>query len=102
MEILKLHQQSLLFTDPLTTELTSKRVSVITFRLGPAGNTALLLLLKSFPWERVLLARALSSNGSGIFAYRSLPSNGSTHYSVLLIHKRRNLLELQVWQRVKF
>jgi hypothetical protein len=28
-----------------------------------------LLLLKSFPWERVLFAKALSSNGSGIFAY---------------------------------
>jgi hypothetical protein len=52
-----------------STELTSKRVSVITTPLGPTENTALLLLLKSFPWERVLFAKALPINGSGIFAY---------------------------------
>jgi hypothetical protein len=50
-------------------ELTSKRTSVIKSRLGPTENTALLLLLKSFPWEYVLFAKALPSNGSCIFPY---------------------------------
>jgi hypothetical protein len=43
----------------LAIELTSKRVSLITSRLEPAENTALLLLLKSFPRERVLFVKAL-------------------------------------------
>jgi hypothetical protein len=53
----------------VTTELTSKRVSVITSLLGSTENTDLLLLLKSFPWEHVLLSKVLPSNGFGIFAY---------------------------------
>jgi hypothetical protein len=49
--------------------LTSKRVSVITTRLGPTEKTALPLLRKSFPWERILFAKVVHSNGSSTFAY---------------------------------
>jgi hypothetical protein len=52
----------------LLIELISKRVPVLASRLGPTENTAL-LLLKSFPWERVTFAKTLPGNGSGIFAY---------------------------------
>jgi hypothetical protein len=50
-------------------ELTSKRVLVITSWLGPTENTALLVLLKSFLWDRGLFVKVLPHNGSGIFAY---------------------------------
>jgi hypothetical protein len=63
MEILQLHRPSLVFTDFLAA------VSIMTSRLGPEENTALLLLLKLFDWKRVLLAKALPSNGSGILTY---------------------------------
>jgi hypothetical protein len=50
------------------TELTSKRVSIITSRLGPTENADVLLLI-SCPWKRVSFVKALPSNDSGIFAY---------------------------------
>jgi hypothetical protein len=62
---------------------TSNLVSVKRYQLGLTENTAPLLLLKLFPWERVLFVKVLRSDGSGIFFLRSMPSNGSTSYSIL-------------------
>jgi hypothetical protein len=53
----------------LKTVLTSKDVFVITTQLGRTDITTVLLLLQLFPWERVLFAKDLPRNDSGIFAY---------------------------------
>jgi hypothetical protein len=78
--------------------LASKLVSVITSRLRPTENTALLLLLKWFPWERICLRRrypvtaayisllkicCLAASFISLFISRSIPSNGSTRYNIL-------------------
>jgi hypothetical protein len=53
----------------LPAELASKCVSVITSQLRPTESTALLLLLRLFPWDCVLFVKVSLSNSSGIFAY---------------------------------
>jgi hypothetical protein len=85
-------------------------VLLITSWHGPTENTVLLLLLKSFPWERVLFAKALPNNGRllnicclaanvvSLFVPRSLPNNGSTRYNISFIQSRcyigRNKIKL--------
>jgi hypothetical protein len=47
----------------------------MTSKLGPTENTALLLLLKSFPGERVSFVKALPSNSFGIFPYLAVAAS---------------------------
>jgi hypothetical protein len=85
---------SLLFTDSLAIDFLAPVVLLITPWHEPTENTALLLLLQLFPWERVCLRRRYSVTAAYtcllricclvadvlLFVLRSLPSNRSTRY----------------------